>query len=218
MHTVFLSIVYALLCLVHLAACLMRHNAVRGITKPFLMPVLAFLYLSFDKTPQLLVFFALILGSAGDLFLLFTEKPGCMKAGMTAFALGHICYIAAFFKDINAVDPFVLAAAAVSYGIMVFILYRHFGKFLPRAMLIPATAYLLILSAMSVSALLHFASAPSLNGLSAVSGSWLFIFSDTLLTSFLFKPGTKQNNFSVMLTYIFAQTFLAAGFAQAFAR
>lgn len=217
MRPVFLGSVFLLLCAVHLTACRLKLNTLRGITKPFLMLTLAFWYLDAAIEPRVLIFAALILGMIGDIFLLFTENPYLMKGGMAAFGLGHICYIVSFIKDIGHSDPVVLVCTIAGYGILAAILYHSFRKIMPKAMIPPSAAYILLIFLMSASALLRFASEPSAGRFLAAAGSFLFILSDTLLTALLFKPDTKQGNFSVMLTYILAQALIAAGMADIFA-
>jgi uncharacterized membrane protein YhhN len=202
-----------MLCAVHLTACLIKLEAVRKTTKPFLMPVLAFWYLSAASEPRILIFAALILGMTGDIFLLFTEKPALMKSGMAAFGLGHICYAVTFIRDTGRFDPVVTALIVIGYGALAALLFRSFRQYLPKEMLPPSIVYILLISLMSASALARFASAPSFSSFMPVLGSWLFVLSDTLLTSMLFRPGTKQGNFGIMLTYIFAQALIASGMA-----
>jgi uncharacterized membrane protein YhhN len=213
MRSTFLGIVFLLLCIVHLTACLKKLDNVRRLTKPFLLLLLSFWYLSFAKEPRVLIFTALILGMIGDIFLLFTEKPALMKGGMAAFGLGHICYAAAFIKDTVRFDPVIIAIIAVVYVVSAAFLFRSFRKYMPKEMLPPSALYIILISVMSASALVRFVSAPSVGSFLPALGSWLFVVSDTLLTSMLFKAGTKQGNYSVMLTYLLAQALIAFGMA-----
>ena len=84
---------YALFCVLHLAFTLFGPDLARAVTKPLLMPLLAFAVL--PQAPALLIG-ALLASCLGDLLLLFDGF--WFLIGMAAFAAAHVCYITLFVR------------------------------------------------------------------------------------------------------------------------
>jgi uncharacterized membrane protein YhhN len=105
----------------------------------------------------------LIWGVVGDICLAI---PGnnAFRAGLVAFLLGHILYIAAFVGLAESAQwsaPAYLLIAAVSVGIFLW-LRPHLGK-----MMIPVVLYILVISVMLAAAWVAF-----LNPVLNVTGAW----------------------------------------------
>lgn len=151
---------------------------------------------------------ALFLCAAGDVFL---ELDGWFVAGMAAFGLGHIGYIACFAGWIRANGynkrdmPVALFVIVISSALLVWF-FPDMGS-----LTIPGIAYQIIITAMVCIALL--ARAPMMARLGAV----MFMISDSLIALGLYKdiaviPG------SVWLTYAIAQIMIAWGLARPYPR
>ncbi len=87
----------------------------------------------------------LVLGLVGDVFLALGENPSCFRAGLAAFLLGHLAYVAAFGLHTRPGDwlqpgVLVLWAAAV-------VVFRWLRPNLGR-MLVPVAAYVVVITFM----------------------------------------------------------------------
>src|SRR5262245_60229224 len=143
----------------------------------------------------------LILSAVGDVLL---ELDGAFVGGMAAFGLAHACYSAAFVGVIRREG---LNTAAWPIAALVLVISIALGWWLMPGMgaeglLIPATIYQVIISAMVMTAVMS--KAP----LMAKLGVVIFMLSDTLIAVGMFAkieviPG------SVWITYAVAQMMLA---------
>lgn len=187
----------------------------RSVTKVLLMPLLCALYLSAAKEPRLLVIAALVFGWLGDIFLLVKSKTIFMLLGICAFALGHVCYIAATLSSDRAAlfAINVLIPIALCLFWMTFVCVKLLPS-APKSLKIPGFFYALLLSGTCLSALYRLLSTGKYAFLLAFFGGLFFLLSDTLLTGQEFRKELKHGNFYVMLTYIIAQTLLVLGLAQ----
>ena len=132
---------------------------IRYVTKPFLIPflviyyILSIYYTSGIASVNWFVFVGLLLGLAGDLFLINRPDPEEQKLlfmlGLGSFLLGHIFYLVAFILTI--ISPYTytpwtlgIAIPIIIYGVLIGI------KILPNAeeMKIVVLAYILIIFSM----------------------------------------------------------------------
>jgi uncharacterized membrane protein YhhN len=209
-----LLILFLAVALVHLYACLKEKNKLRAITKPMLMPLLAMLYLVSTNEPHSIVVAALLFGAAGDVFLLFPKKPARFMMGGLSFGMGHILYIAAFFLyagaaklpiySIALILAFFIAAAAIGF--------IRLKPAVPKKFNAPVLFYMLVLCTMGAVATMSFFAKPSTGRALFPLGAILFLLSDALLANLLFVRENQGKNFSVMATYLAAQTLITAGF------
>jgi len=143
----------------------------------------------------------LILSAVGDVLL---ELDGAFIGGMAAFGLAHVCYIAAF---VGVIRRDGVSTAAWPIAALVLIISIGLGWWLMPGMsaeglLIPATIYQVVISAMVITAVMS--KAP----LMAKLGAAIFMLSDSLIAVGMFAkiaviPG------SVWITYAAAQIMLA---------
>ncbi|QIB49198.1 lysoplasmalogenase [Streptomyces aureoverticillatus] len=173
------------------------------VLKPLLMPLLA-AYVTFRRGPRLLTA-ALLCGWAGDTLLLADADP-VFLAGMGAFAVGHVCYLALFrrhgegYGTARARGAFVVGTYASALIVTVALLWPD----LPSDMRIPVAGYSLLLTAMAFGA--------TTLGLAAAAGGGLFLLSDTLIATDVANwPQAPRPDFWIMLTYLAAQTLLTRG-------
>lgn len=209
--------VFFALSAVHLYACYFHIIRLRYITKPFLMPVLALLYLVSAGSFSAVVFAAVLFGMLGDIFLLFRRRKAFFGAGLAAFAVGHVLYLTVLIPPSLAVSqpvwlyalmalPFLAGVAACCVRRMPFA-----PKLFHPAMLI----YALLLASMGFFTLALMLSARTTAAVLLFTGALCFIGSDTILALSIFKYKERvKANFAVMLTYIAAQFLLISGFIQ----
>ncbi|MCT8159842.1 lysoplasmalogenase [Pseudoruegeria sp. SHC-113] len=151
---------------------------------------------------------ALAASALGDLAL-SRDGERAFLAGMGAFALGHLLYIANILQLSGNANPFFFEWAAIPFLLLAasteIWLRPHTG-----ALLWPVRLYVVIITAMGVLALSE-PDAP-LIALGAAS----FVLSDLLLAIFIFRlaedhPARKSVSLAVWITYITAQALLAEG-------
>jgi uncharacterized membrane protein YhhN len=145
---------------------------------------------------------ALLLCATGDVLLELV-----FVAGMAAFALGHLVYIACFFEWWRALGrnerdyPLAILVVIVSVGLAVW-LAPGMGE-----LLVPGLIYQVIITAMV--ALAMMVKAPMIARLGAI----MFMFSDSLIAVEKFA-GIATPAGSVWLTYALAQIMMAWGLSR----
>lgn len=164
-----------------------------------LMPSLA-LWVLARRGPALIVA-ALLFSAAGDILL---GSDGLFLAGMGAFAVAHVCYVAQFVRSgalaaLRRRWPLVVVYGVVLGGLVVW-LWPGLGD-----LRIPVAAYALLLTATAVTA---SALGPWL-GL----GGALFFASDSMIAAWDIadRSAPPLPGLWVMSTYILAQYLLASG-------
>ncbi len=148
---------------------------------------------------------ALALSLVGDVLLL-SDGPARFVAGLTAFLLGHLAYVAAFVASglsapgLAAVGALVVVVA-LGLGRAILPGARADGGF---ALAAAVTAYMVVIGAM---ALTGWATGRVLVGL----GASVFVVSDTVLAQGRFVQERRWTHVVVMVTYHLAQVLLVAG-------
>ena len=201
-----------LACLLHLAARFAGWKLVHLTTKPLLMPLLLVCYLLWAETASPAVVCALAFGFLGDVAMMVPqpESPGAkptpaLLAGLGAFFLGHVGYLAAFLLTAAAWPPLwvsglALAGSLVLFALVFLSLRPHMG-----VMLLPGTAYLVILTTMVLAAAVTGIAERSPQ---RVLGGLLFLLSDYILARSILLGEKRYTHFWVMLTYLSAQVLL----------
>lgn len=190
-------------------------SSISELVKPALLPLLALTTLAAAGTPNLkglkTIILAQLFGCTGDILLI---PDGFMPfvCGMLAFLLGHVCYMSVFggrsWKGLK-LSTWIIAIivmAAVVAGLIVAIGIKG-------AMLAPMAVYGMALMLLIFSALMGVVRIGGKAWWIILLGALLFTFSDALIATGSFGvlpfPGKR---FVIMLTYIVAQSLLAAGF------
>ena len=161
-----------------------------------------------------LVFFAILCGFAGDVFLLGKEKSWPFAAGLVSFAIGHVLYAAYMWKQflpIPNLPLFLIYAALILCGTAA--IFRLLYPRMPKVLFGPCLVYMLDIGFMSLSALMYSIRISSPVGWLAFIGSLLFILSDTALSISTFRMRIPGRYLIVMSTYILAQVLLVVSFA-----
>lgn len=210
-----LSVALAVVSVIHLAACGLGKSRLRFSTKLLIMPLVAALYCAMSQYPAPAVLAAMFCGWAGDYFMIYKHRDSFLAAGMAAFGIGHILYIAHIAVIAAAAGPNLFTAAAatlVPAAIVVAIFIALFRR-IPKQLRLPGLVYGLLLASLgSASYIALRAGAPG--GAYLLAGAALFLCSDGILAFETFKDGDSNlADVAVMLTYIAAQTLLAVGFA-----
>jgi len=179
------------------------------LTKPLLMVTLLLYFLSESKGYpgwRMLVVLALVFSWGGDVFLMLDDM---FVAGLASFLVAHVFYIIAYHNTGAAkgrIRPFELAAFAL-YGIaLMWVLYPGLG-----GMLIPVTAYALVLITMGIWAHKRRGATVAASFKYVSTGVILFVISDSLIAVNMFAFDVPGERLLVMSTYITAQFLIVQG-------
>lgn len=210
-----LSAALAAASVTHLAACGLGKSRLRYFTKLLLMPLVAALYCALADRPAPAVLAAMFCGWAGDFFMIYKHKDVFLAAGMAAFGVGHILYVAHIGVIAAAAEPrlFTALAATLVPGAVAIVIFAVLRRRIPKQLRLPGLLYGLLLASLGSAAFIALrAGAPG--GAYLLAGGCLFLCSDGILAFETFRDGdSNAADVAVMLTYIAAQALLAAGFA-----
>jgi alkenylglycerophosphocholine hydrolase len=169
------------------------------------VPIFALALMVWMATPTgkgRLIGLGLIFSGAGDVVLELPAK-GVFVPGLLLFLMAQVIYIFAFFrKPLLDKQRIAVGTGFLAYGIVMGgLLVPNLGP-----MRIPVMAYLLVITAMGLSAVLG-----SENSTILVAGAILFILSDSLIAVNRFLVPIPTAGFWIMITYYPAQFLIARG-------
>lgn len=168
----------------------------RYITKPALMPLLIFYYLSLENSIHRKFIAGLLFSFLGDVCLLIS---GGFVAGLSSFLIAHILYIFTFRSKFQFKNyTYLLSISIYIIGLLGF-LFPHLG-----VMKIPVIIY-----ASTIGGMMYMAMGTRQKSL--LVGAFLFVISDSILALNLFYQHSTIGSLSVMFTYVLAQYFLVRG-------
>lgn len=203
-----------LFALLDLIACATGNDSMRYVTKPLLMPALAFyFYRSVPVTPlNRYVFMALLLSFLGDTLLMFSSLSATFFIlGLTSFLLAHLVYVVINMSAVNVAGqglkpqwqdlPFLL------YGFVIF----AFLKGGLGDMYFPALAYTVVICIVGLTARKRWKRTDNQSFWLVMSGAIAFLLSDSLLAINKFLEPLPQPDLLVMSTYVLAQFLIIRG-------
>lgn len=194
-------VIYLILCIIHMSFQAENMRGPSTISKVMLMPALLVYYLSMRTDTgflTLLIVLALLLGTAGDAFLLAGHKGKQFYAGMLCFFVGHLFYITYFFLHLQSWGYFLFALLALAFP-----LYKIILSFFPSQDAVLLSIYstvLIVLTAFCASALSPI----------AMGGAIFFAISDYLIAMDIMEKHTFSET-AIMGTYTLAQLLLIVG-------
>jgi alkenylglycerophosphocholine/alkenylglycerophosphoethanolamine hydrolase len=156
----------------------------------------------------------LLCSSVGDVLLeLDNLNPtaGLFIPGLLAFLAAHVVYIVAFYQshlDYKHVSAIAVPVAAFYLSINAVLLRK-----MERGLILPVLIYGLAISTMALLGTLRSFSDKSCGRVSrycCLIGSLVFVLSDSILAINKFAFPIQDAHFYIMVTYYFAQTYLAA--------
>ena len=168
-----------------LTSILRRDRRLEFATKPAVMVLLivaALLLRPASQGERALFVVALVLGLAGDVFLMLPDR--FLIPGIAAFLLGHLAYVVGFrFAGFNVAGLIIgLTIAAVTAGLLLRRILGALEQSGRTSLRYPVLAYAIVISLMTVSA------TASGNPVAA-AGGLLFFFSDVIFAWYRFvKP------------------------------
>jgi len=146
---------------------------------------------------------ALLLSLTGDVLLMLDdEKQDLFVAGLAAFLVAHLCYVAGFWTDPPAGWPLAVAVVVVVLCVRPFAarILDALQKDEP-ALRVPVGAYIAVISAMVASAL-------ATGNVAAGAGAVLFASSDTMIAWSRFVRPFRSAPVAIMVTYHLGQALL----------
>lgn len=186
----------------------------RFITKSSLIPLLALYFYSTKPSSNVytkLIFTGLFFSWLGDIFLLF-DKPVFFIAGLLSFLLTHICYIIYFLKIKGNNKSYlqqrpVMLVVIIAYLVeLLYMLWPSLGN-----MKMPVIIYAVVISTMFATAAWQYEKIKRTTALYFITGSFLFVFSDSVLALGKFLQPLHYGGIIVMMTYIAAQFLIVQG-------
>ena len=175
----------------HLAACGLGKSRLRYFTKLLLMPLIAALYCALVDRPAPAVLAAMFCGWAGDFFMIYKHRDAFLAAGMAAFGLGHILYVARIGVIAAAAQPrlFTALAGTLVPGAVAIIIFVVLRRRIPKQLRLPGLLYGLLLASLGSAAFIALrAGAPG--GAYLLAGGCLFLCSDGILSFETFRDAT----------------------------
>jgi uncharacterized membrane protein YhhN len=149
-----------------------------------------------------MIIIGLIFSLAGDIFLMLPSDR--FVAGLVAFLLAHLFYIAAFVSEISVLIWWPLIPFVI-YGIVIYIiLASSLGK-----LKVPVLIYVAVILIMAWLAWERWSQTGHIGALLASFGAVLFIISDTILAIDRFRGTFKLARASNLITYFAAQLLIA---------
>ena len=154
---------------------------------------------------SVLVLVALACSWVGDLALTFSSRPAFV-VGLSAFALAHVAYIAAFVARGGWSWLWFAAGATVMAGVSLLVL-RWLEPWRPPELAVPLTAYVIVIGLMVASACATLGSDPDPR---IPAAALLFAASDVLVARQRFVQQSMVNRLIGLPTYFAAQLLFVA--------
>lgn len=181
-----------------------EHPRLETVSKPLTTILVIWVALAAGgpRTPTALAVIGLICCLAGDIALL--DIVDRFVVGLAAFLVGHVVFIA-MFATLHLQRPWWGVLAAVVLAVHAAVIGRRIvagASRQDRALLVPVTAYLVVISSMTVVAVMT-------GRWWAVAGAVAFVISDTVLGWRAFVQERAWMALAVMVTYHAALVGLA---------
>jgi uncharacterized membrane protein YhhN len=197
--------------LIYLLFTLFELESLTSWLKPYLIPLLAFVFIKSEKFAQkktLLV--ALFFSWLGDVLLLFVSINSLFFIlGLIAFLLAHNTYIYLFLKikdnKTSIFNRYLILILIYLFGFL-YLLWNSL-----REMKIPVMIYALVISAMLFIVIQLHLSAKQKGTKIMVWGAIFFVLSDSILAVNKFHSPIYLSSFWIMSTYLTAQFLLVYG-------
>lgn len=207
---------FALVALADWVAVWRHDRRAEAVLKPAalgLLVVVALVLGAADSWSGLWLCGALVFGLFGDVFLL-SDSVARFKAGLAAFLVGHLAYVAAFVAAGASWSGFHGALGGLGVWVFAALMAAALGftqQVLPSvwrsddtALVVPVALYTLVIATM-----LGFAFA---TGLWVVAvGAAIFVASDSILARDRFVAPLPHGHLMVMVTYHLGQALIVAG-------
>jgi uncharacterized membrane protein YhhN len=212
----YLLLIASLIAILDWVAVAQSWRKVETIAKPaVIITLLAWLWSAGGLEGRLAWFaLGLVFSLAGDVFLMLSDAR--FTAGLVAFLLAHLAYLAGFNPTWPPLNLASLALAAL-VALVCGLIYRRISAGLQATgqagLRGPVLAYVLAIGLMLLSALLTLVRPEwaALPAWLASGGALLFTFSDSLLAWDKFVAPIRHARVAVMMTYHLGQALIVVG-------
>jgi uncharacterized membrane protein YhhN len=204
-------LIYILILLVIVSASIHIRAEYRGprqhvyIFKPLTMVFILLIAVLGQAAPpfyKYMIITGLLFSLAGDVFLMLPSDR--FVAGLVAFLIAHLFYIAAFGSEISSLIWWPLIPFVI-YGIVIYtILAPSLGK-----LKLPVLIYIIVILMMAWLAWERWSQTGQSGALLASIGAILFVISDTILAIDRFRGTFKLSRVLNLATYFAAQLLIA---------
>lgn len=205
----FILILLGAVLIVHLHGEYRGNRAIKYITKPFLIPLIA-LYVVFNKgyIGNELVLSALFCGFVGDIALMWESKRRFFKVGLIAFLIGHIIYIYLIaqkvdFLSVNKQNAILILILLTSGFVIFLTLRKKLNSLSPLVITYIVTILTLLFLSINT-----YNNNSFLYKTDLLAGVILFTISDVLLSQSVFNKNIPKAQVLIMATYIPAQLLI----------
>jgi uncharacterized membrane protein YhhN len=172
------------------------------------VPILALAALLWRQVPGAqgkLLFAGMLLSGAGDA-ILDIDRDGLFIAGLVAFLLAHLCYIAAFATELRFQPK---RAIPITLLLLYALVIGWFLKDIPGDKLAPVMAYLAVITTMAMGAFLLRRPHPLI-----AIGAVAFMLSDTIIAVNKFLTPIPHSMLINIGIYYAAQCMIVSGFVR----
>jgi uncharacterized membrane protein YhhN len=207
--------IFIIVSAVHLTGCIIEKKKLCTVTKPLLMPLLALTattvlqpYLPGALYTLIFTVTALAWGTAGDVFLLFTDEKH-FTAGALCFLAGHLFWIAQYSRSYSAFSLPETVIGIVSIAAFLSAVYFMLGR--PKGVMGGGIiVYGAVLCTLVLTGTAAVCAYSTLSAGLYLAGALFFLVSDSMLGFSVMKKQFPLSHFLIMITYIAAQTLLTA--------
>lgn len=195
---------------------LIGSTSIQFICKSLIMVALGLYYYTHATTRSITVWLAITFCLVGDIMFMFEHcNNHLFVAALSAFLIAHVCYISSYrqhqsnaeknpltgIQKVRFAFPIVLAGTG-----LIVILYPSL-----ESLRIPVFLYALVLVTMVINAVLRYGRTTTQSFGFVLTGSILFMISDSLLAINKFLSTFPSASLSIMGTYILAQFLVISG-------
>jgi uncharacterized membrane protein YhhN len=206
------AILLAVAAVTDLAFIASDNDRLRVFSKPALLPLIIFLYLTLAVDDRWFILGGLVAGWVGDILLL-NRRSANFIAGLSSFLIGHIFYSVALLQGVGPVAMSVpVLSLILGMAILVWVVLRVIWP-AQREFQVPLLLYAAGLAALGLSAGLRLIFIGDTGSILIASGAALFIISDTMLGYSFFKKPFGGDQLAIMTSYLLAQVGIVLGIA-----
>lgn len=200
-RSTWLLVSFFLVAFVDILAIALSNSWLESMVKPLLMPVLMGYYLSVSSQVNRFLLSALFFSLLGDILLL--DKSQYFVYGLGCFLISQLIYVALFFAAVKNGSISNWIKAIVPFALYLLILLRLLFPNLD-AFFIPVLIYALAICLFGVISLMQVLENKFQAGW-LLSGSVLFILSDSMIAINKFYQPFEGAGIAIMTTYVAAQ-------------
>ncbi|MBL7829077.1 MAG: lysoplasmalogenase [Saprospiraceae bacterium] len=205
---------FALVCILNLTGVLLGNQTIMWLTKPLMMPLLAW-WLYQSAAPSRLRsgwLIGLLFSTLGDVLLMF---PGSLffLLGLSSFLIAHLAYIGAINVGLRGQRGFLIKNPLWILPFMAYpiALLVWLWPGIPEAMRIPVAVYAIVIATMAQSVCNLRGYVPAEMFKSMMLGAVLFVLSDSLIAVNKFGYAFSGAHVAIIATYVAGQWLLARG-------